>query len=72
MLTIIVLALVGITVAVDLVPGIKNKSKKDIAVYCLILSAAFGILFLFSLDVKVPGPSEPIRSVVEAIFPVKK
>ena len=71
MLTVIVAGLVGATIVFDLLPGIKNRPKKESVIYCLLLTIGFSVLLLFSLDVKVPGPSELIRSIVEAIFPVK-
>lgn len=71
MLALIVAGLVGLTVAFDLLPDIRKRPKKEIVIYCLLLSVGFCILLLYSLDVKVPGPSEFIRSMVEAIFQVK-
>jgi hypothetical protein len=71
MLTLIVAGLVGLTVVFDFLPGIKKRPKKESVIYCLLLAVGFCVLLLYSLDVKVPGPSEWIRSVVEAIFPVK-
>ncbi len=71
MLTLIVIVFVGLTAVFDLLPGIKNRPKKETVIYSLLLAAGFGILLLFSLDVKVPGPTEPIRAIVKALFPVK-
>ena len=71
MLTLIVIVFVGLTAVFDLLPGIKNRPTKETVIYSLLLAAGFGILLLFSLDVKVPGPTEPIRAIVKALFPVK-
>lgn len=71
MLTLIVIGLVALTVVFDLLPGIKQRPKKENIIYCVLLFIGFGVLVLFSLNVKVPGPSELIRSAVKAIFPVK-
>lgn len=71
MLTMIVVGLVGLTVVFDLLPGIRKRAKNESVIYCLLLVVGFGVLLLYSLDVKVLGPSELIRGVVEAIFPVK-
>ena len=71
MLTAIVLILFGLTAALDYFPGIKTKPKKETVVYGLMMSVALVVLFLYSIDVKVEGPTGAIRSVVESIFPVK-
>lgn len=69
MLTVIVLILFGLTAALDWLPGIKNKPKKETVVYGLMMAAALAVLFLYTVDVKVPGPSGAIRSVVESLIP---
>ena len=71
MLTLIVVGLVGLILALDLLPAVKKRPKKETAVYCLLLAAGFCVLLLYSLDVKVPGPSDLIRNVVKALFPVE-
>ena len=71
MLTVIVIVLFALTVALDWLPGIKTKPIRESVVYGLITAAALAVLFLYSIDVNIDGPSEAIRSVVEAIFPVK-
>jgi hypothetical protein len=71
MLTAIVLVVFILTAALDWLPGVKNKPKNETAVYGLIIVAALTILFLYSVGVKVPCPSVPIRNAVQAIFPVK-
>ena len=69
MLTAIVLILFGLTTALDWLPGIKDRPKKETAVYGLMLAAALAVLFLYTVDVKVPGPSGVIRKVVESFIP---
>ncbi len=71
MLTAIVLILFGLTAAFDWLPGIKTKPVRESVIYGLMMTAALVILFLNTVGVDVNGPSEAIRSVVEAIFPVK-
>ncbi len=71
MLVVIVVGLVGVTLALDLLPAVKKRPKKETVIYCLLLAVGFCVLLLYSLDVKVPGPSELIRNVVKALVPIK-
>ena len=71
MLTAIVLIFIGLTVALDWLPGIKTKPVRESVVYGAMTAAALVVLFLYSIGVYVNGPSEAISSVVKAIFPVK-
>lgn len=71
MLTLIVVGLVGLTLALDLLPAVKKRPKKETVVYCLLLAVGFCVLLLYSLDIRVPGPSEGISDAVKALFPVE-
>lgn len=71
MLVVIVVALVGVTLALDLLPAVKKRPKRETVIYCLLLAVGFCVLVLYSLDIKVPGPSELISSVVKSLFPIK-
>jgi hypothetical protein len=71
MLTVIVLFLFAATVAFDFVPGIKEQSRKDNIVYGAFVLAGFVVLLLYSFNIRVPGPTEPIRRFMEAVFMAK-
>jgi hypothetical protein len=71
MLTAIVLVTFALTAALDWLPGIRTKPKKESVVYGLMMAGALATLFLYSIGIKVEGPSALIRSVVGAIFPIK-
>jgi len=71
MLTAIVLALFAVTAAVDWLPGVKNKPKKETFMYGLLWTVALVVLLLYSLGIQVPSPTDAIRSVVGALFNVK-
>jgi len=71
MLTVIVLVLFTLTAALDWLPDIKNRPKRELGVYSLMFVAALTVLILYSVGVQVPGPSDAIRGPVEAIFPIK-
>jgi len=68
MLATIVILLYVCVVLFDFIPSKKHRSKKESIVYCFLLSVSFCVLILYSFDIKVPGPSEPIRNVVEKLF----
>ena len=71
MLTAIVLIVFALTVAFDWLPGIKTKPARETLVYGLLMSVALIILFLYTIGIEIEGPSNAIRSVVEAIIPIK-
>jgi len=71
MLTAIVIALYVFAILFDFLPSRKGWAGKDSAVYWIILAISFCLLVLYSLDIKIPGPSEPIKSAIERLFPPK-
>jgi len=71
MLTAIVLALFALTAALDWLPGVKSKPKKETFVYGMLWTAALVILLLNSLGIPLPSPNNMIHSVVGSIFNVK-
>lgn len=71
MLTAIVLALFTGVIVFDMAPKLKGQPKKNKAIYCVLLSISFIILLLFSFGITIPGPSEPIKNIVKAIFKLK-
>ncbi len=68
MLMTIVIVLYVCVILFDFIPQKKSRSTKESIIYCVLLSVSFCVLILYSLDIKVPGPSEPIRHVVETLF----
>lgn len=68
MLTAIVLILFALTAALDWLPDVKNRPKKETAVYGLLWMTALAVLLIYSFSLKVPSPTDAIRNVVSAIF----
>lgn len=73
MLTVIVLLLYAAVIAFDFVPQTKQPGsrKKDSVVYLALTLLSFAVLLLYSFNIMVPGPSEPISNVIKALFKVK-
>ena len=71
MLTAIVLALFALTAALDWLPGVKSKPKKETIVYGMLWTAALVILLLHSLGIPMLSPNDAIHSVMSSIFNVK-
>jgi len=68
MLTAIVVLLYFFVILFDYAPTRRERTAKAIFVYWSFLSISFCVLILYSLDIKVPGPNEPIKYVVEKLF----
>jgi succinate dehydrogenase hydrophobic anchor subunit len=64
-LTAIVLVLYTLVVLFDFLPSKKERKITESIVYFALLSVSMAILVLFTLGIELPGPSQPIRSVVE-------
>lgn len=71
MLTAIVIFLFAGAVVFDFLPKLKNQPKRNKIIYLALIGVSFIVLVLYSFDVTVPGPSEPIKSLVESIFKVE-
>jgi hypothetical protein len=69
MLTAIVVALFLCIILMDFLPMGKAPLKEKI-IYLLLTAVSFGILLLYSLDVPLPSPSDGIRNLIDAIFPM--
>ncbi|PKM73424.1 MAG: hypothetical protein CVU91_05725 [Firmicutes bacterium HGW-Firmicutes-16] len=72
MLTTIVILLYICVVLFDFLPSKETRSTKERVIYCILLTVSFCVLILYSLDIKVPGPTEPIRNVIETLFKPSK
>ena len=71
MLTVIAILLFAGTIAFDFLPKVKKQAKKDSIIYCAFILISFGILLLFSLNIKIPGPSGAMKNFVETVFMTK-
>jgi hypothetical membrane protein len=65
MVTAIVFVLFFLTFFVDFLPNAKKLKLRDSIIYCALLSISFAILMLYSVGITVPGPTEPIKHIVE-------
>lgn len=70
MLTAIVIFLFAGAVVFDFLPKLKNQPGKNKMIYLALIGISFIVLILYSFDIVVPGPSEPIKSLVKSIFKV--
>lgn len=68
MLTAIVVLLYFFVILFDFIPTRKEHTTQRNVVYWGMLSVSFCVLVLYSMDIKVPGPTEPIKFVVEKLF----
>ncbi len=69
LITVIVLAIYALVIIFDYLPYAKSWTPGDKAVYWVTLLIGFGVLFLVSLDVKLPNPTDGITALVALIFP---
>ena len=72
MLTAIVLLLYVRVVLFDFMPAKKERKFAENIVYFALLSVSMAVLILFSMGIELPGPSQPIRSIVEVFVKPKK
>ncbi|MEA4893690.1 MAG: hypothetical protein VB064_00330 [Oscillospiraceae bacterium] len=71
-MTALIILLYICVVLFDFIPYRKSRSPKETVIYCVLLSVSLCVLFLYSLGINVPGPSEPIIMAVEALFSPSK
>ncbi len=71
MKTAMVIALFAAAMFLDYIPGWKSRKKRGNLVYSMLLTISFIILFLFSVDVKLPSPSIVIQDFIETMIPLK-
>ena len=65
--TLIILVLFAAVVIFDLLP-FKKREKKQNVVYCALVIFSFVILFLDSVGVEIPSPSEPLKQLIEPLI----
>lgn len=61
--TLIILVVFSLTIIFDLLP-FKKREKKQNIVYCVMLIVSFTVLFLDSVGVEIPSPSDPIKQLL--------
>jgi len=69
-ITAIVVVLFAVILVKDFMPYWKSTGIKDKIVYCALMLASFSMLILYTFNVLIPSPAEPIRDLVDAIFPM--
>lgn len=65
MLSAIIIFVYVVVFLIDFLPNAKNVKVRDNVIYCAFLSVSFAVLLLFSMDIVVPGPTGPIKSIIE-------
>ena len=68
MLTVIVVLFYLFIVLFDLIPIVKSGKKKESVVYSALLAVSFVVLILYNFDIKVPGPTELIKNIIDRLF----
>ncbi|MBF8984066.1 hypothetical protein IZY60_11005 [Lutibacter sp. B2] len=53
---------------IEMVPLYKKKQKKELVLYSVTFTIAFGMSLLISVGVKIPSPAEPIKKIVLVIL----
>jgi hypothetical protein len=66
-LVIIIFTLIGIS---EIVPLVKENKKKELTIYTIFFSLSFGLILLYSLEVKLPQISKGIDAVVKIFIKV--
>ncbi len=69
MLTAIVVVLFLGVILADFIP-IGQVPLKEKIIYLLFTAVSFGVLLLYSLNIPLPSPSDGIRHLIDAIFPM--
>lgn len=54
----------------DFIPLIKEKNKKVISIYTILILTSLILIILYNFDIKVPSPMIPIDNIIKAIFGV--
>jgi H+/Cl- antiporter ClcA len=68
-ITIIVVVVFLVILAADLLPKWKNTGKKEKFFYIALMIISFGVLVLYTFDVKIPSPTKPITKLIDSLFP---
>ena len=69
MTTAIVVVLFAFILVKDIFPHWKSTEVKDKIIYCAFMLASFSVLILYTFNIPVPSPTDPIRNLIDAIFP---
>lgn len=65
----IVVVLYAVIFLTDFIPYFKTTGTKDKIVYGSFMLVSFVVLILYSLGIKVPSPTTPIKDAIDAILP---
>ena len=68
MLAAIVIALFGLVLVADARKNLKKAGIINKIVYLSLLGVSFCVLMLYSFDVPVPSPTNPIEAAIDALF----
>ena len=68
MLLTIVLILYVLVLLLDFLPGYKRQPLRVNVFYGAAMAVSLCVLILYSLNINVPGPTEPIRKAVEWVL----
>jgi hypothetical protein len=60
--------LYAVLILIDVPPLIREKSRRELIVYCVLISLAFAIALLLILHVKMPNPVKSTQYVVKDFF----
>lgn len=55
---------------VDFVPIYKNKKRKLLWVYSIMLTFSYVILILISVNIKIPSSASVIKKLITSIYPI--
>ncbi len=67
-MTFIVTGLYLVIILTDFIPVVKKGEKKITWIYSVLLIASFCVLILYTFDIVLPGPSGPIRKIIETFY----
>ena len=69
MITSIVITLFAVVFLVDYLPLLKRPGEKGKVVYGALMAVSLCVLLLYTFQIPVPSPAEPIRNAIDALFP---
>lgn len=55
-------------VVIDVIPMMKNKQWKVLAIYSIFIAAAYVLSVLTELGVKIPSPAGPLKQIIMSVI----
>lgn len=52
---------------IDIIPILKNKERKMLIIYSIIITTAYVCTVLSELGVKIPSPANPLKDIITTI-----